>query len=77
LSSHPADIVDHPILSDERGNVREAASEAISVLAKTSETSRSFMLPSLLHNLENPSRVSIPSLAQGILRVFLDCSLTP
>ncbi|KDR80999.1 hypothetical protein GALMADRAFT_222596 [Galerina marginata CBS 339.88] len=53
-------------LNDPRGDVREAASKAISVLAKTSEISRTCMLPTLLHNLENPSPTSIPSIAEAI-----------
>ncbi|KAF8893189.1 hypothetical protein CPB84DRAFT_1321121 [Gymnopilus junonius] len=48
------------------GNVREATSEAISILTRTSETSRSLMLPTLLCHLDNPSAASIPSITQVI-----------
>ena len=45
--------------------MREAASDAITIMAKSSETSRRHMFPALLHNLENPSTEVLPLLAKG------------
>ncbi|RDB26380.1 hypothetical protein Hypma_006519 [Hypsizygus marmoreus] len=42
-------------LNDEREIMRKAASEAINIMAKTSETTRLHLFPSLMHHLENPS----------------------
>jgi hypothetical protein len=52
--------------SDVRGEVRDAASEAVSVLSKASDASRNHMFPSLLHYLENPAPASIPLIKEGI-----------
>jgi hypothetical protein len=35
--------------------MREVASEALTIMAKTSEVTHRRMFPALLHNLENPS----------------------
>ena len=54
------------ITRDDRGNVREAASEAISILVRTSETTRASLLPTLVRHLDNPSPASIPSIIEGL-----------
>ena len=45
--------------------MREAASDAITIMAKTSEITRRHMFPALLHNLENPSPEVLPLIAKG------------
>ena len=45
--------------------MREAASDALTIMAKTSETTRRNMFPTLLHNLENPSPEALPLIAKG------------
>ena len=45
--------------------MREAASEALTIMAKTSEVTRGHMFPALLHNLENPSAEALPLIVQG------------
>ena len=45
--------------------MREAASEAITIMAETSETTRRHMFPALLDNLENTSSEALPLIAKG------------
>ena len=45
--------------------MRDAASKAVTIMAKTSEITRRRMLPALLHNLENPSPEALPLIAKG------------
>ena len=45
--------------------MRETASDAITIMAKTSEITRRHMFPALLHNLENPSPEVLPLIAKG------------
>lgn len=45
--------------------MREAASEALTIMAKTSEVTRGNMFPALLHNLEKPSPEALPLIVQG------------
>ena len=50
-----------------RQDIREAASNALTIMAKTSETTRQDMFPALLHNLEHPSSEALPLIAKGRL----------
>lgn len=45
--------------------MREAAFDALTIMAKLSEITRLNMFPSLLHNLENPSPEALPLIAKG------------
>jgi hypothetical protein len=45
--------------------MREAASDALTIMAKTSEITRCHIFPVLLHNLENPSPEALPLIAKG------------
>lgn len=45
--------------------MREAAFDALTIMAKTSENTRHIIFPSLLHNLENPSPEALPLIAKG------------
>ena len=45
--------------------MREAASNALNIMAKTSEVTRRHMFPTLLHNLEDPSPEALPFIAEG------------
>jgi hypothetical protein len=47
--------------------MREAASDALAIMAKTSDITRGHMFPALLHILENPSSESLPLIAKGRL----------
>ena len=47
--------------------MREAASDALIIMAKTSEFTRRRIFPTLLHNLENPSPEALPLIAKGRL----------
>jgi putative heme degradation protein len=51
--------------SDSRQNVRKAASDALAIMAKTSEVTRVHMFPALLHHLEHPSPQALSLIAQG------------
>ena len=45
--------------------MREAASDALTIMAKRSEITRRHLFPALLHNLENPSPEALPLIAKG------------
>jgi hypothetical protein len=45
--------------------MHEAASDALTIMAKTSEITRRHMLPALLHKLKNPSPEALPLIAKG------------
>jgi hypothetical protein len=45
--------------------MRDVASDAITIMAKTSETTRRHMFPALLYHLENPSPEALPLIAKG------------
>ena len=45
--------------------MREAVSDALTIMAKTSEITRRHMFPALLQNIDNPSPESLPLIAKG------------
>ena len=45
--------------------MREAAFDALIIMAKTSEITRRHMFPALLHNLDNPFPEALPLIAKG------------
>ena len=51
--------------SDTRQTVREAASAALAIMAKTSDVTRGYIFPALLRSLENPCSEALPLIAKG------------
>ena len=51
--------------SDACQTVREAASAALAIMGKTSDVTRGYMFPALLHRLENPCSEALPVIAKG------------
>jgi hypothetical protein len=52
--------------SDTRQTVREAVSDALAIMAKTSDVTRGYMFPALLHRLDNPCSEALPLIAKGM-----------
>jgi hypothetical protein len=55
-----------PFVSDSRAQVREAASEAIKIMAKTSEVTRLHLFPVLMRHLDDPPPSAIVEISQGM-----------